>query len=93
MAMGKALLVSDSTAQANVVKQEECGLVYPAEDIQAMAAAIRQLYAQPEAREKMGERASKAVQQRWNWEKTSRELIHMYEQLAGQSSEKDWPLQ
>lgn len=93
MAIGKVLLVSDSTAQANVVKQEKCGLVYPAEDIQAMAAAIRQLYAQPEAREKMGERASKAVQQRWNWEKTSRELIHMYEQLAGQSPEKNWPLQ
>lgn len=88
MAMGRPLLVSDSTAQANVVEQEGCGLVYPAEDIEAMADAIRQLYHQPETRKKMGEKASKAVQQRWNWEETSRELIHMYQELSEKSSDR-----
>lgn len=84
MSMGRPLLVSDSTAQANVVKQEGCGLVYPAEDIQAMASAIRQLYRQPESRKVMGEKAAKAVEERWNWEKTSQELINMYDALAKQ---------
>lgn len=88
MAMGRPLLVSDSTAQANVVEQEGCGLVYPSEDIEAMADAIRQLYHQPETRKKMGEKASKAVQQRWNWEETSRELIHMYQELSEKSSDR-----
>lgn len=89
MAMGRPLLVSDSTAQANVVEQEGCGLVYPAEDNTAMADAIRQLYNQPVTRSKMGERASEAVQQRWNWEETSRELIHMYQQLGGKPKARE----
>lgn len=81
MAMGKALIVSNSTAQANVVEQEACGLVYPADDIKAMAGAVKKLYSSSEQREKMGEKGLQAVQERWNWKITSQELIDLYEGL------------
>jgi glycosyltransferase involved in cell wall biosynthesis len=81
MAMGKALIVSNSTAQANVVEQESCGLVYPADDMEALATAVQKLFSNPEQREKMGEKGFQAVRERWNWKITSRELINLYEQM------------
>ena len=82
MAMGKALVVSDSTAQANVVKKEKCGVVYKAGDIGQMKDAILQLYQQPEIREAMGKAAANAVKERWNWKVTSRSLIEAYKEIA-----------
>lgn len=81
MAMGKPLLVSDSLAQAQVVRKEGCGLVYPAEDVKAMREAILLLYKDSEKRRAMGDRAWKAVRERWNWKVTSRQLLGLYETL------------
>lgn len=81
MAMGKPLVVSDSTAQANVVKQENCGIVFKAGDEAQMKEAVLYLYRQPEMRIKMGKAAVGAVKERWNWIVTSRKLIEVYQEI------------
>ncbi|QSE97182.1 glycosyltransferase family 4 protein [Fulvivirga lutea] len=81
MAMGKPVVVSDSTTQANVVREEECGLIFPAENELLLAQQIIQLYENDELAYRLGENGKKAVQDRWNWDVTSEGLIEMYQTL------------
>ncbi len=82
MAGSKPLIVSDCPPQARVVESESCGLVHAAEDADGIAAAIISLHNNSELRVQFGKNARKGVEERWNWEVTSRGLISMYESLA-----------
>ena len=84
MGMGKPLLVSDSTAQSNVVQKENCGLVFKAGDVEEIKKAVIKLYRQPEMREAMGKAGIDAVKKRWNWKITSQHLISAYEEIGGE---------
>jgi len=81
MAMGKPVIVSDSTAQAKVITSENCGLVHEAENPGDLAEKIKQLKSDNELAEKLGLAGEKAVKERWNWTVTSSELINLYDQL------------
>ncbi|MTI22751.1 glycosyltransferase family 1 protein [Fulvivirga sp. RKSG066] len=78
MAVGKPVVVSDSTAQANVIKQENCGLVHQADDEDDLAAKIIAIYDDPETAEEMGRNGMQAVANKWNWNLTSAQLINLY---------------
>ena len=82
MAMGKASVVSDSTAQADLIKSEECGLTHLASNVEDLAAKIMILYRDEDLRERMGRKAREAVSRKWNWEISSSALIEMYTNLA-----------
>ncbi|GAB5524173.1 MAG: glycosyltransferase family 4 protein [Roseivirga sp.] len=82
MAGERPLLVSDCTAQANVVKAAECGLVFEAENPQAMAACLLELYNNPTEARKMGGNGLRAVQEHYHWGNTSKALISFYQELA-----------
>ena len=86
MSMGKPVLVSDCTAQAELVEGEHCGAVYPAENIHAMVSQIMRLYDDESLRKEMGLNGKNAVVQRWNWELTSWPLVSMYESLGSNSA-------
>lgn len=82
MAMGKPVVVSDSTAQANVVLDENCGLVHKAEGEEDLAQKILELYENQEKAKAMGEAGKQAVLNKWNWKKSSADLIKMYKSLS-----------
>ena len=81
MAMGKPVIVSDSTTQANVVSEENCGLVFPAEDELQLANRIIELFEDKDLTQKLGENGRNAVLNKWNWDITSKDLINMYKKL------------
>lgn len=60
MAMGKAVVVTRTRGQVDVVREGEHGLYVPPEDPQAMRKAIEYLLAHPEEAERMG-RAGRAL--------------------------------
>lgn len=82
MAMGKPVVVSDSTTQANVVKEENCGLVHEADNEKDFANKILTLYNDKELSSKLGDNGKMAVEQRWNWDLTSKDLIEMYDLIG-----------
>ncbi len=81
MAMGKPVVVSDSTAQANVIKQEDCGLVHEAENHEDLAEKLLQLLKNKDEAIRLGGNGRQAVLERWNWKVTSQELVNLYNNL------------
>ena len=78
MCCGKPLIVSDCTAQKNVVQETNCGLIHKAGDERELAEKILQFYKNAELRQQMGANGKKAVMEKYNWEKTSGNLIDFY---------------
>lgn len=81
MAVGKPVVVSDCTAQAEVIRREQCGLIHPAGDAEALAKAVLELYRDPGKRGEMGRNGLKAVQEHWNWKETGKALLKIYEKV------------
>lgn len=81
MAMGRAVVVSDCVAQQRVVEDEQCGLVYQAGNVAMLAEKILTLYQDSVLLQTLGERGRRAVEERWNWEKTSEPLLEMYREI------------
>ena len=82
MAGKRPLLVSDCTAQAQLVKKVACGMVHEAENAQAMADCLLYLYKNPAEARRMGERGYQAVADTYHWQPTSQPLISHYESMA-----------
>jgi glycosyltransferase involved in cell wall biosynthesis len=83
MAAGKAVVASDCIAQKRVIENENCGLIHKAGDPFDLAASIRELYENPEIRNKMGRNGAEAVRKRWNWNVTGKKLLEAYEKTTG----------
>ena len=81
MAMGKPQVVSDCPAQANLIMELDCGLVFKAGDHMDMAQKIRQLYDEKELSGRLGENGKNAVNGSWNWKNVSKELTDLYRNL------------
>lgn len=81
MALGRASVVSDCTAQAQLILRENAGLVYPAGSANAFHDAIINLYRNDELRNQLGENGRLAVARKWNWQSTARQLLNIYDTL------------
>ena len=80
MTFGKPVIVSDCTAQANVVYAEECGLVFEAGNSDALVSSIlkinnNDLYA------RFQQNAEKCVLQKYNWELSGKNLTELYKNI------------
>ncbi len=78
MAFGKPIVVSDCTSQANLVHKFNCGLVHKAEDSEAFAHQILQLYENKPLYQNLSQNASKATKNELNWNKMSGQIIKVY---------------
>lgn len=87
MAGKRPLLVSNCTAQAQLVQQVACGMIHEAEDAQAMADCLLYLYKNPTEARRMGERGYQAVVDTYHWEQTSQPLISHYDQWSALSDQ------
>jgi glycosyltransferase involved in cell wall biosynthesis len=78
MALGVPVVVSDCTAQKNVVEQAGAGLVHRAEDAVDFAEKILDLYNAPEKAKLMGENGKKFIDKSFKQEITSKGLVNLY---------------
>lgn len=67
LACGVPVLASDTGAQGDFVREGDVGLVYDAEDPEALALAVRQLFADGEMRSRFGRNAvRRASENTWH---------------------------
>ena len=81
MAGERPVVVSDCDAQANVVRETNCGLIFEAGNAHQLAGCLLDLYKNPLRAKEYGENGKKAVIEKYNWKETSKGLISLYERL------------
>jgi glycosyltransferase involved in cell wall biosynthesis len=82
MAFGKPMIVTDVGGMPELVQHERTGLIVPAHDADALAAAMRRLLDRPDERERLGTASSR----RANLFKASSvvpRIENIYRELAG----------
>lgn len=88
MAAGLPVVVSDIEGWADIVREEECGLlVDPANPVQ-VAAAIEYLLTHLGDAAEMGRRGQKAARAKYRWENEGRKLVELYGDLLGRDAVK-----
>lgn len=78
MAMAKPVVVSSMDSLSRIIRETGAGLVYTAGDAEALAQAITKLYRNDAMRLKRGQSGTKAVQQKYNWQRSSQQLTEIY---------------
>ncbi len=81
MSMGKPLVVSDCPAQQRVIEEAKCGLIHKAEDYLDLANKLVEVLADPQKALMMGSNAVNAVERKWNWDKTKKGLLKLYNNI------------
>lgn len=81
MSLGKPLLVSNATAQKNLIERVNSGLVHKEQNVEDFTDKILQLYKNEPLRKKLGENGKKFVREEFTWDKTSKGLIELYNNL------------
>lgn len=74
MAYAKPVLASDTKPVQRIIESEGCGLIYGHESPEDFQEKLRQL-ADPKIRAKMGANGRKAIEEKYNWEVDSRNLL------------------
>ncbi len=82
MSFAKPVLVSDATAQKNLVVSAGAGLVHKEKDSQDFADKVLQLYRDPSAAKQMGKQAKEVVVSKFNWKINAENLGKLYEELS-----------
>ena len=68
LACGVPAIVTDFPGQADLIRDHDCGLAVPAEDPDALAAAVAKITASPEAAAAMGRRGRDAILAAHSWD-------------------------
>ena len=80
MAMGKPIVSTDARPLKRIIEAEQCGIVVPSGDVQAMAEAIVELN-DDVVSNKYGENGKNAAYGKYNWDMTSEELCEIYSNI------------
>jgi glycosyltransferase involved in cell wall biosynthesis len=80
MKYGKPAIVSDDSVMADIVREHDCGLVVRYGDAAQLEAAIDELRT-PHRYRGLCERAYRAFESRYNWERMAPRLLELYERL------------
>ena len=82
MMCGKPIIVSDGGLMANIVREENCGLIVPYGDVDAIKEAIIKLKNNPSLRQKLGQNGRKAYEEKYNWKMMERRLLDAYKDIS-----------
>ena len=82
-AYGRPVIGCRAGGVPDVIDEGQDGLLVPFGDVEALAAAIESLLADPERRREMGQRGRAKVEDRHTWERIYRDLVQIYAELAG----------
>ncbi len=81
MAFGKPVVVSNCTAQQNLVNKYRCGLVFKDRDVEDFSDKILILYKDKKLYKELSINSVRAIETSLNWEITGNELVKLYEEL------------
>jgi glycosyltransferase involved in cell wall biosynthesis len=81
MACGLPVLASQIAGNEELVTHKETGLLVPAEDANALRAALSELLLDSEMRERMGAAARKRVEAQYSWQRVSREYLELMQRV------------
>lgn len=78
MMNGLPVICTDVPLWREVIEQYKCGICVDPFDVQSIRKAIQYILEDEERAKKMGENGRKAVEERFNWETQSEELLRVY---------------
>jgi glycosyltransferase involved in cell wall biosynthesis len=81
MSFAKPVLVSNATAQKNLIERTQAGLVHIEKDAHDFAKKVLQLYENEKLRNQMGKNGKLFIENEFNWDITSQNLINLYNNL------------
>ena len=81
MSLGKALLVSNATAQKVLVERVKSGLVHEEQNTDDFSEKVLKLYKDEALRNKLGENGMYFIKHKFTWEHTSKSLINAYDKM------------
>lgn len=78
MMCGKPIIVNDGTSMADIVREENCGIVVPYGDYHAIRDAIIKLKNDPDLCKKLGENGRRVYEEKYNWKIMEERLLNIY---------------
>jgi glycosyltransferase involved in cell wall biosynthesis len=78
----RPLVATDVPGCREICRQGESGLLVAPRDVEALAAALGQLLADPDSRARMGQRAREIVEREFSAEIVSRQTVAIYRELC-----------
>lgn len=81
MSFAKPVLVSNATAQKNLIERTKAGLVHIEKDAKDFANKVLQLYENENLRNQLGKNGKYFIENEFNWDITSQNLINLYNNL------------
>ena len=82
MACGLPVIISDFPANRTVVAGADCGILVDPTDVEAVAAAIARLSADPAEARRLGANGRRAFETQYNWQTLEQKLLALYEELV-----------
>ena len=76
----KPIIVSDYSSMANIVREENCGLIVPYGDVDALKEALVRLK-DVNLRQQLGSNGRRAYEQKYSWSIMQRKLLDAYAKL------------
>ncbi|NOZ60177.1 MAG: glycosyltransferase family 4 protein [Calditrichaeota bacterium] len=76
MALAKPVITTDARAIARIVRETECGEIFQSHSAEDFASAVFKI---KNSSKNYGKNGKKAVSEQYNWEKSSIELLNLYE--------------
>jgi glycosyltransferase involved in cell wall biosynthesis len=81
MACGVPVVAAAVGQIAEVVRNDETGLLYPPDDIDALVAACDQLLTDPGRRQRLGQAAGKEIHERYTWNHNAERVVEIARSL------------
>lgn len=81
MAAGKPVVVSEGTADADVTRREDVGVVVPFDDLEEIRNAIMSLLRDEERLSRVAQNGKRAAREKYNWKIMKKRLINTYKEL------------
>lgn len=82
LAMGNAVVASNTGGMAEVIKDGETGLLVPPNDTEQLTQAIIHLLKDPQKTERLGKAGKEDVTQRFSWDSIAHQTIEFYQTLS-----------
>ena len=78
----KPIIVSDGNSMADIVRKENCGLVVPYGDVDAIREAVLKLRDDLPLYKRLGKNGRKAYEEKYSWRIMEQRLLDAYKQLS-----------
>lgn len=89
MLMERPIVATNCNSIQRIIEETKCGLIYENKNSHQLAEAVIKLYKSESLRQQMGANGKKAVMEKYNWEKTSRNLIKLYEKIENSINNRE----